>query len=215
MQSAALFRQVRFLQSAPDLRHIGPDTGREVAFAGRSNAGKSTALNALVGQKSLARTSKTPGRTQMINLFGMGEGDWPAHRLVDLPGYGYAKVPEKVRRDWGAAMGHYFAERASLAGVVVIMDIRHPPKPADLQMLEYAAARELPTLGLLTKADKLKFGQQKQAVMRMIRDHGLPGRQFMPFSGLKPDNAAAVRELILEWMMDDQPDHTEDQAAFD
>ena len=140
----------------------------------------------------------------MINLFGMGDGDWPENRLVDLPGYGYAKVPDKVRRDWGTAMADYFSNRKSLVGVVVIMDIRHPPKPLDLQMLDYAAARELPTLGLLTKADKLKFGQQKRAVDRMIRDYGLPGRQFMPFSGLKPNNLTAVRGLILEWMQEQE-----------
>ena len=161
--SRRLFDAATFIKSAPRLADIGADDGREVAFAGRSNAGKSTALNALVGQKALARTSRTPGRTQMINLFGLGgETEAARFRLVDLPGYGFAKVPQAVRRQWGEAMAQYFAERQSLVGVVVIMDIRHPAKDLDRQMLDYAAVRGLPVLALLTKADKLGFGQIKQ-----------------------------------------------------
>ncbi len=200
---ARLFESATFIKSAPRLESIGEDAGAEVAFAGRSNAGKSTALNAIVGQKALARTSRTPGRTQMINLFGLGgEKEGARFRLVDLPGYGYAKVPEAVRRAWGEAMARYFAERGSLVGVVVIMDIRHPAKALDRQMLDYAVARGLPVLALLTKADKLGFGQVKQTVARMRRELPLPGVQWMAFSGAKGTNVREVREVIAGWLED-------------
>ncbi|MCL7745023.1 ribosome biogenesis GTP-binding protein YihA/YsxC [Guyparkeria hydrothermalis] len=200
--SRRLFDAATFIKSAPRLADIGADAGAEVAFAGRSNAGKSTALNALVGQKALARTSRTPGRTQMINLFGLGGEKEDAHyRLVDLPGYGFAKVPQAVRRQWGEAMGQYFAERQSLVGVVVIMDIRHPAKELDQQMLDYAAARGLPVLALLTKADKLGFGKIKQTVARLEREHPLPNGQWMAFSGTKNTNVREARAVIADWLM--------------
>ncbi|HSH85446.1 MAG TPA: ribosome biogenesis GTP-binding protein YihA/YsxC [Guyparkeria sp.] len=196
-----LFDGATFIKSAPSLTDIGEDSGAEVAFAGRSNAGKSTALNALVGRRALARTSRTPGRTQMINLFGLGgEEGWARYRLVDLPGYGYAKVPVAVRRQWGEAMAQYFAERRSLVGVVVLMDIRHPGKELDLQMLDYAAARGLPVLALLTKADKLSFGQAKQTVSRLERELPLPNGRWMAFSGTKGTNVRKVREVIAGWL---------------
>jgi len=199
--SRRLFDAATFIKSAPRLADIGEDAGAEVAFAGRSNAGKSTALNALVGQKALARTSRTPGRTQMINLFGLGgETDGARYRLVDLPGYGFAKVPERVRRQWGEAMAQYFAERQSLVGVVVIMDIRHPAKALDRQMLDYAAARGLPVLALLTKADKLGFGQVKQTVLRLEREHPLPNGQWMAFSGTKGTHVREARQVIADWL---------------
>ena len=198
-----LFDAATFIKSAPRLTDIGEDAGAEVAFAGRSNAGKSTALNALVGQKALARTSRTPGRTQMINLFGLGgEKEEARYRLVDLPGYGFAKVPQAVRRQWGEAMGQYFAERQSLVGVVVIMDIRHPAKELDQQMLDYAASRGLPVLALLTKADKIGFGQVKQTVARLEREHPLPNGQWMAFSGTKKTNVREARQVIAGWLTD-------------
>ena len=145
------YHKTHFLTSAPNIRAIPEDTGIEIAFAGRSNAGKSTALNALTNQKSLARTSKTPGRTQLINLFEVE----PNCKLVDLPGYGYAAVPEKMKIEWQKSLGEYLQKRKCLGGLVVLMDIRHPLKDLDQQMIEWAVSADLPVMLLLTKADKL------------------------------------------------------------
>ncbi|MGH8091793.1 MAG: ribosome biogenesis GTP-binding protein YihA/YsxC [Rudaea sp.] len=150
-KSSNPFRAAQFATSAPDPRRLPPDTGAEVAFAGRSNAGKSSALNAICDQSGLARTSKTPGRTQLLNVFVLDE----ARRLIDLPGYGYAKVPEAMREKWRAAIDAYMRERESLRGVVLIMDARHPLKDFDRQMLGYCAEVELSCHILLTKSDKL------------------------------------------------------------
>lgn len=140
----------RFLLSAASLAHL-PDPDRpEVAFAGRSNAGKSSALNRLCGRRQLARVSKTPGRTQLLNFFELAQG-----RLVDLPGYGYAKVPQPLRREWGALVTGYIEQREALRGVVLIMDARHPLTAADRQLLEWVGSQELACHVLLTKADKL------------------------------------------------------------
>lgn len=155
------FTQAKFALSAPDIRHLGDDTGIEVAFAGRSNAGKSSALNTLTRQKSLARTSKTPGRTQMINVFELDEGK----RLVDLPGYGYAKVPIAMKKKWQQALAEYLQKRKSLKGLVVLMDIRHPFKDLDQELIHWAVSANIPVLALLTKADKLKSGKRKQQLM--------------------------------------------------
>ena len=159
------YQATHFVISAPDIRHLPEDTGIEVAFAGRSNAGKSSALNALTQQKSLARTSKTPGRTQLINLFEVTEGC----RVVDLPGYGYAEVPEAMKRKWQAALGEYLQKRDCLRGLVVLMDIRHPLKDLDMQMIEWAVAMQVAVLALLTKADKLASGARKKQLMA-VRD---------------------------------------------
>jgi len=145
------FQSARFVLSASQLRQLPADEGSEVAFAGRSNAGKSSALNAICAQTGLARTSKTPGRTQLLNVFTLDDG----HRLIDLPGYGYAKVPEEMRDHWRKLIDAYLRERQSLRGVVLIMDSRHPLKDFDRQMLTYCTGIELPCLVLLTKADKL------------------------------------------------------------
>lgn len=153
----------KFVISAPDIRHLPKDTGIEVAFAGRSNAGKSSALNALTQQKSLARTSKTPGRTQLINLFEVEEGI----RLVDLPGYGYAEVPEEMKRKWQQALGEYLQKRECIKGLVILMDIRHPLKDLDMQMIEWSVAMSIPVLVLLTKADKLASGARKKQLMEV------------------------------------------------
>jgi len=145
------FRAAQFATSAPDQRRLPPDTGFEVAFAGRSNAGKSSALNAICDQTGLARTSKTPGRTQLLNVFILDA----ARRMIDLPGYGYAKVPEAMREKWRQSIDSYLRERKSLRGVVLIMDARHPLKDFDRQMLGYCAGVELSCHILLTKSDKL------------------------------------------------------------
>lgn len=169
-QAAALFASAEYLTSATGRGDLPPADREEIAFAGRSNAGKSSALNTVTGRRALARVSKTPGRTQLLNFF-----DCSGLRLVDLPGYGFAKVPERIRRDWGQMVGGFLQERPSLAGLVVVMDIRHPLKPQDRQMLDWAAARALPVLALLTKADKLAWGKaraQQQAVIRDTRTAG-------------------------------------------
>ncbi|MGX2947704.1 ribosome biogenesis GTP-binding protein YihA/YsxC [Frederiksenia canicola] len=159
------YHKTHFLTSAPDIRHLPEDNGVEIAFAGRSNAGKSTALNALTNQKSLARTSKTPGRTQLINLFEVE----PNFKLVDLPGYGYAAVPEQMKIQWQKSLGEYLQKRECLRGVVILMDIRHPLKDLDQQMVEWAVSSDLPVLLLLTKADKLSQSQRSKQV-KMVRE---------------------------------------------
>jgi len=152
------YPEARFISSAHRPGQFLPDEGREVAFAGRSNAGKSSAINALTGQKSLARTSKTPGRTQQIVIFDIDE----KRRIADLPGYGYAKVPEQLRAHWREIMQAYFDRRRLLRGVVLVMDIRHPLRPFDQQMLAWCSASGVPCHVLLTKADKLKPSEREK-----------------------------------------------------
>jgi len=149
------FPQITFLLSAWQPHQFPPDTGTEVAFAGRSNAGKSSALNAIVGRKDMARTSKTPGRTQLINFFSLA----PGQRLADLPGYGYAKVPEQMRQHWQQLLSRYVEARESLTGLVIVMDARRPLTDFDQQMLAWTHANGLATHLLLTKADKLNRGE--------------------------------------------------------
>ncbi|WP_297903123.1 ribosome biogenesis GTP-binding protein YihA/YsxC [Metallibacterium sp.] len=156
----------RFVLSTPDPHKLPADSGAEIAFAGRSNAGKSSALNVLVGMHGLARTSRTPGRTQHLVVFVLPDG----RRLVDLPGYGYAKVPEAVRAQWREALEHYLARRRSLRALALVMDIRHPLTPFDQQMLAFCAAHALPCHVLLTKADKLGRGQTTQTLLAVQRE---------------------------------------------
>ena len=155
-------QQTEFMTSAPTFKLCPSDMGLEVAFAGRSNAGKSSAINALTNQRQLARSSKTPGRTQMINFFSIGNTD---RRLVDLPGYGYAAVPLEMKKEWQVELEEYLVSRSSLAGLVLMTDIRHPLKFFDEQMLHWAKDGELPVHILLTKADKLKYGASKNALL--------------------------------------------------
>jgi GTP-binding protein len=162
------YNQAKFSISAPDIRHLGKDEGIEVAFAGRSNAGKSSALNRLTRQKSLARTSKTPGRTQLINVFELDEN----RRLIDLPGYGYAKVPMAIKEKWQQSLGEYLQKRESLKGLIVLMDIRHPFKDSDQDLIHWAVSAQIPVLALLTKADKLKSGNRKNQLL-MVREAAL------------------------------------------
>ena len=160
--------RAKYLLSAHNHRQLPPDGGFEVAFAGRSNAGKSSALNALCQQNALARVSKTPGRTQQLVFF-----DIPPHTdkyLVDLPGYGFAKVPKDLQAHWQAFLDSYFGSREALRGLVVVMDIRHPLKDYDRQMLGYAVQRGLPAHALLTKADKLGRGQQGNALLAVRKE---------------------------------------------
>jgi GTP-binding protein len=162
------YNQAKFSISAPDIRHLGKDEGIEVAFAGRSNAGKSSALNKLTRQNALARTSKTPGRTQLINVFDLDEN----RRLIDLPGYGYAKVPMAIKEKWQQSLGEYLQKRESLKGIIVLMDIRHPFKDSDQDLIHWAVSAQIPVLALLTKADKLKSGNRKNQLL-MAREAAL------------------------------------------
>jgi GTP-binding protein len=162
------YSQAKFSISAPDITHLGPDEGIEIAFAGRSNAGKSSALNKLTRQKGLARTSKTPGRTQLINVFQLDEN----RRLIDLPGYGFAKVPIAIKKKWQKSLGEYLQKRESIKGLVVLMDIRHPFKDLDQELIHWAVSANLPVLALLTKADKLKSGKRKNQLL-MVREAAL------------------------------------------
>ena len=156
----SVFSKTVFRESAAEIEKLPADGGREVAFVGRSNAGKSSTINALTGIGRLAFVSKQPGRTQLINLFEVT----PGHRIVDLPGYGYAKVAKDIKRDWGILLERYLQERQELAALVVIMDIRHPLTPLDIRLIEWIAPRGLPLHIVLSKADKLTRQQQAQVV---------------------------------------------------
>lgn len=155
------FRQARYLMGAAKLAQLPPDEGIEVALAGRSNAGKSTALNVISDQKGLAKTSKTPGRTQLINLFCLDD----TCRLVDLPGYGFAKVSKEVKEQWQKTLSAYLQERLCLQALVIFSDIRHPLKESDKQMIQWAVNADLPVHVVLSKADKLKSGARKAALL--------------------------------------------------
>jgi GTP-binding protein len=187
------YQNAEFLYSAPDLARCPAEGGAEVAFAGRSNAGKSSAINTLTGNKKLARTSKTPGRTQLINYFKVDDN----RSLVDLPGYGYAKVPLSVKKKWNANLSTYLHERKSLKGLILLMDIRHPMQEFDTMMLNWSIETEMPVHILLTKADKLKKGPAKNTLLSVQKNLAeanvtdLVSVQL--FSSLKHDG---VKELV-------------------
>ncbi|GAB3370216.1 ribosome biogenesis GTP-binding protein YihA/YsxC [Spongiibacter taiwanensis] len=167
------YRRATYLKSAPSLSQCPADSGAEVAFAGRSNAGKSSAINRLTGNGKLARTSKTPGRTQLINFFTLDEAGH--QRLVDLPGYGFAKVPLAVKKEWEKNLESYLQHRQALTGLVLLMDVRHPLTEFDTTMLNWAAQSSMPVRILLTKADKLKRGPAKStllAVRKQLQVYG-------------------------------------------
>ena len=205
------FNAVRFVTSAPNIQQMPEDTGVEIAFAGRSNAGKSSALNTITQHKSLARTSKTPGRTQLINVFELSEGK----RLIDLPGYGYAKVPEEMKLKWQEALSEYLQQRDSLKGLVVLMDIRHPLKDIDQQLLQWASDCELPVLALLTKCDKLKSGARKAEVLRVREAVAIFGGSIRveAFSSLKGLGVDQAKEVLTEWLTQDDDNTTEEEPA--
>ncbi|MDP5292941.1 ribosome biogenesis GTP-binding protein YihA/YsxC [Oceanimonas sp. CHS3-5] len=205
------FNAARFITSAPNIRQMPADTGVEIAFAGRSNAGKSSALNTITQQKSLARTSKTPGRTQLINVFELSEGK----RLIDLPGYGYAKVPEEMKLKWQEALSEYLQQRDSLKGLVVLMDIRHPLKDIDQQLLQWASDCELPVLALLTKCDKLKSGARKAEVLRVREAVAIFGGSIRveAFSSLKGLGVDQAKEVLTEWLLQHDQTDTEEELA--
>jgi GTP-binding protein len=162
------YPQADFIKSADAPAQFVPDDGAEVAFAGRSNAGKSSAINIIVNRRQFARTSKTPGRTQLINFFSLRDGA----RIVDLPGYGFAKVSDRMRTHWAELMAEYFETRASLRGMFLIVDIRRQLTDFDRQMLAFADSVGLPVHVLLTKTDKLKRGQAARALLEVRRELG-------------------------------------------
>ncbi|GAB2926470.1 ribosome biogenesis GTP-binding protein YihA/YsxC [Hafnia psychrotolerans] len=205
------YHMTHFVMSAPDIRHLPSDEGIEVAFAGRSNAGKSSALNTLTQQKSLARISKTPGRTQLINLFEVE----PGIRLVDLPGYGYAQVPEEMKRKWQRALGEYLQMRNSLKGLVVLMDIRHPLKDLDRQMISWAVAVGTPVMLLLTKSDKLSSGA-RQAQIKMVREtvkEFMGDIQVESFSSLKKLGVDKLTDKLNTWFSEIPPEVLQDELS--
>ncbi|HWS03039.1 MAG TPA: ribosome biogenesis GTP-binding protein YihA/YsxC [Gammaproteobacteria bacterium] len=192
------FTTAEFLKSAARLDHAPPDDGHEAAFAGRSNAGKSSALNAISGHKGLARTSKTPGRTQLINFFTIT----PEARLVDLPGYGYAKVPLEVKAQWERHLNAYLEQRTSLAGLILLMDVRHPLTDFDCQMLAWCRQADLPVHVLLTKADKLKRGAAQNTLLTVRRElvklH--PQASVQLFSALDGTGLDEARAQLCAWL---------------
>lgn len=196
------FRSARFLTSASRLNQCPEDQGAEVAFAGRSNAGKSSAINTLTGNSKLARISKTPGRTQLINFFDLNvEGT----RLVDLPGYGYAKVPVAMKQQWQKHLDNYLQNRQCLRGLVLVSDIRHPMKEFDQMMVEWCRQAEMPLHVLLTKADKLKKGPA-QSTLLQLRKHlkeQLGDRvSVQTFSALKRSGVDQLQQRLSEWLLD-------------
>jgi GTP-binding protein len=198
-QPNPLYRQAQFDMSAAQLDQLPPDEGFEVAFAGRSNAGKSSAINRITSQKNLARTSKTPGRTQLINFFRLDD----ERRLVDLPGYGYAKVSEAIKLRWQATMEAYLSTRQSLRGLILLMDVRHPLKEVDQQLLNWCWHVQMPVHVLLTKADKLKRGQAQKAVLTLrkaLEIQAPPGTTSVQlFSALKGTGVEEVQAVLDRW----------------
>ena len=194
------FRKAAFLQSASAIENAPTDFGSEVAFAGRSNSGKSSAINTLTHQGKLARTSRTPGRTQLINFFSLSEHQ----RLVDLPGYGFAKVPLAVKKKWNQQLERYLQYRESLRGLVMLMDIRHPLTEPDRQMLGWAVTASMPVHILLTKADKLKRGPA-QSTLLSVREELSTQSELISvqlFSSLKRQGVDTLGRQLNNWLTD-------------
>lgn len=192
------YQRAHFLTAAAQLAQAPADSGREVAFAGRSNAGKSSAINAICHQNALARTSKTPGRTQQIIFFELDE----ARRLVDLPGYGYARVAEAIKLQWQQHLAHYLEARRSLTGLVIVMDIRHPLTEFDRQMLAWGQRSERSILLLLTKADKLKRGAAQATRLAVERAVASDADRIAVrlFSAPERQGVESVQQLLDRWL---------------
>uniref|UniRef100_UPI0033429284 ribosome biogenesis GTP-binding protein YihA/YsxC n=1 Tax=Castellaniella defragrans TaxID=75697 RepID=UPI0033429284 len=200
----SLLHRARFTVSAARLDQLPPPTTAEVCFAGRSNSGKSSAINVLTNQRRLAFSSKTPGRTRLINLFGIPdpveEGAWLGF-LVDLPGYGYAAVDKAARDEWAEVLGSYLHQRNSLAGVVLLIDIRRGVTDLDRRLARWIAMRGLPTLALLTKADKLPYGQRIRAVAQTRKDLAEIGTlTALPFSATHRIGLEEAAAHIENWI---------------
>ncbi len=193
----ARYNITKFDKSVPNPEQAPPDLGQEVAFAGRSNAGKSSALNRITCQKSLARISKTPGRTQHLVFFRIDND----RRLVDLPGYGFAKVPDKVKREWALSLEKYLQERQSLQGLILLMDVRHPLTDFDQKMLEWCQHANMPVHILLTKADKLKRGAAQNTLLSVRRDLAeLANVSIQLFSSLKGTGLEEAQAVLDRWL---------------
>jgi GTP-binding protein len=208
--SSIKFDSADFMTSAAKYSQCPPDTGAEVAFAGRSNAGKSSAMNTITRNSKLARISKTPGRTQLLNFFTLSGGDY---RLVDLPGYGYAKVNRNMKADWEENIGEYMSERLSLKGVVLLMDIRHPLTPFDRMMIDWAVTAEMPLCAVLTKSDKLKKGPAKSTYLKVKAElqSKAPWLTAQMFSSLKNEGVPELNEWISKQLTDTENDEDVDQ----
>ena len=185
------YPDAQFITSANARKQFVPDTGAEVAVAGRSNAGKSSAINVIVNRKQFARTSKTPGRTQLVNFFSLSD----SQRLVDLPGYGFARVSDAMREHWGELLTEYFRSRESLRGLLLIVDIRRQLKDFDRQMISFAEDVDLPIHILLTKADKLKRGQAARAMLEVCKELGEQA-SVQQFSALNRQGEAEARDVL-------------------
>ena len=192
-----VYHHVSFIKSAADISDAPEDKGTEIAFAGRSNAGKSSAINALTKQKALARISKTPGRTQLLNFFDVDE----QRRFVDLPGYGYAKVPAAIKTKWYRMMEDYLSKRQSLQGIVLMMDVRHPLTEFDWKMIEWSDYNHKPLHILLTKADKLKFGAAKNTLLGVQKELQESSMHLTVqlFSARKKTGIDQIHSVLDEW----------------
>jgi len=200
MSRSNVYQSAVFLQSASKLSQCPTSITAEVAFAGRSNAGKSSAINTLTDNKKLARTSKTPGRTQLINYFSIDD----KRSLVDLPGYGYAKVPLAMKREWQKHLSEYLQKRKVLCGLILVMDIRHPMQDFDTMMLNWAVEGDMPVHILLTKADKFKKGPAKStllAVEKHLRESKVDDLvSVQQFSSLKGEGIKELVSVIDRWL---------------
>lgn len=200
MSTVINFNKATFTQSAPSIRECPPEDGVEVAFAGRSNAGKSSAINALTNNGKLARTSKTPGRTQLINFFALSD----SQRLVDLPGYGYAKVSRELKEQWQRYLSEYLQTRRCLKGLILLMDIRHPLQEFDTTMLDWAARADMPVHILLTKADKLSRGAAGSVLIQVrnsMKAAGMEGKVTAQcFSSLNNTGVDQLKEKLEGWL---------------
>ena len=199
MSNIILFNKTSFLTSAPSIKQSPADEGKEVAFAGRSNAGKSSVINTLTDNKKLARTSKTPGRTQLLNFFSLSED----RRLVDLPGYGFAKVPIIVKRNWDRNLAGYLQERQSLVGVVILMDIRHPLQKYDWQIIRWASESKMPIHLLLTKSDKLTRGAINNVLLsveeELAKEKLSASFTIQAFSSIKKFGLDELKQKLTIW----------------
>ena len=195
-----MFLKINFDRSCPAEQFFPDDEGVELAICGRSNSGKSSVLNMLANQKKLAKTSNTPGRTQSINFFNVN--DDPSKKLVDLPGYGYAKASKKMQKEWGQQITKYMASRKSLKGIILIMDVRHPLQDSDLNFIAWCEEYDLPMQILLNKSDKLSKNKAYQELMKCIEKttHNLLLDSPMLLSAKTASGAEELSKKILDWM---------------
>lgn len=213
----ALFDHVTFYTTVNHISDL-PQTGGEVAWVGRSNAGKSSAINTLTGHKKLAFVSKIPGRTQHINFFALANGEnGLGHYIVDMPGYGYAKVPQTIRKHWTHLLGHYLKNRENLIGLVVIMDSRYPFKPLDITMLDFFSARKRPIHILLSKADKLSQQQQQLTLNRARQTLAIHAKisfiTMQLFSSLKKQGIDEIESVLTHWFAQTQNNSSKDSKT--